>query len=559
MKTGITTILALSVILAIAIMVNSQTMAKDSIYMVVIYVDGLSAQNLASNALQSNLMTEEGVAKADIDAKNGVVVVTAKVDGKQINLSNLVNRINETRERSAAYIFRKMKVYAVGNLVKSPVEYYTTAKQANMRDRYKLMVGDASIILAENKKLDDLVKSGLSRAVVSGVVTAFSDAIPIMVIGEFMAPGNEPMPKLIPTPKESISSVKIYVDGLNDQNLSPEALKSNIMTEDGVAKIVIDRKNGTVTITPKKDGKQVSLYNLSKRVNETRQKDAKYNVTLMKVSAIGRLINPPGETSETTETEETSRVQEIHKLQIGDTFFNLMENEKLAEMVNSGFTEVEVEATLVRFTNTIPVIEIDSFDTATGESLAESSLEALDEDYGGFEKERQLMVGNKHSHIDSVRFYMDRAIESDFGDSVKTDMSQDPSILGVTIDSKIGLVEIVPKYGVPFDIYNIWHHIDMLKGYKIIKADVVASGEVIEAGSGYQANIARQQYYKQYRLTAGNFIGFILAPGQTLNNLLDSKNNLVTVVGTVTNFKERMPILDIKYFQKLEQKPDWLK
>jgi hypothetical protein len=559
MKTGITTILALLVILAITTMVNSQTMMKDSIYMVVIYVDGLSSQNLASNALESNLMTEEGVAKANIDAKNGVILVTAKTDGRQINLSNLVNRINETRDRSTGYIFRKMKVYAVGNLVKSPVEYYTTAKQANMRDRYKLMVGDVSIIFAENKKLDDLVKSGLSRAVVSGVVTAFSNAMPIMVVGEFMAPGNESIPKLIPTPKESISSVKIYVDGFNDQNLSPEALKANIMTEEGVAKIVIDKKNGTVIITPKKDGKQVSLYNLSKRVNETRQKETKYNVILMKVSAIGRLVNPPGETSETSETEETSRVQENHKLQIGDIFFNLVENEKLAEMVNSGFNEIEIEGTVVRYNNTIPVVEIDSFDTATGESLAESSLEPLDEFYGKFEKEKQLMMGKKHSHIDSVRFYVDRAIEPDFADSVKIDMSQEPSVLSIAIDSKLGLVEIMPKDGVSFDIYSIWHHIDMVKGYKIIKADVVASGEVIEAGGGYQANIVRQQYYKQYKLAAGNFTGFILAPSQTLNNLLDSKSNLVTVVGTVTNFKERMPILDVKYFQKLEQKPDWLK
>jgi len=60
-------------------------------------------------------------------------------------------------------------------------------------------------------------------------------------------------------------------------------------------------------------------------------------------------------------------------------------------------------------------------------------------------------------------------------------------------------------------------------------------------------------------LTAGSFIGFILSPNKVLNDMLDSKTNPVSVIGTVTNFRERTPILDVKNFQKLEAKPDWMK
>jgi hypothetical protein len=88
---------------------------------------------------------------------------------------------------------------------------------------------------------------------------------------------------------------------------------------------------------------------------------------------------------------------------------------------------------------------------------------------------------------------------------------------------------------------------------------VVASGEVTELEGGYQADLAHPQYDKQYKLAAGSFIGFILTPSKVLNSLLESKYGVVTVIGTVTNFKERTPILDIKDFQKLEQRPDWLK
>jgi hypothetical protein len=330
------------------------------------------------------------------------------------------------------------------------------------------------------------------------------------------------------------------------------------MTEEGVSKITIDSKNGYVMITPKSDGKQLSLYNLSKRVNETRQKDTKFNVILIKVEAVGHLVSPIGEAGGETDEQE-SRIQEHHKLQIGDIFFYLTENDNLKEMVNNGLNEVDINGTVVRFTNTIPEIEVDSFDTAIGESLLDIGPDPLDKMSEGFEKEKEIMKASKHSHIDSVRFYMDSAISSDFADSVKKDLLQIPGVEAINVDPKINLVEFMPKYGEPFDIYNIWHHIDMLKGYKVIKADVVATGEVIEADGGYQASIARPQLYKHYRLATGDFMGFILAPNNTLSEVLNLKINPVTVIGTIVNFMGRTPILEIKEYQKLEVRPDWLK
>jgi hypothetical protein len=556
MKKGFTVILALSIMLTVSAMVNSQTMPMDYIYSVIIYVDGLS-QGLSTKALESNLMTEDGVDKVIVNPQTGTVIVKIK-DGKQVSLFNLMNRVNETREKSDQFIFRKMKVDAIAHVVKLPITYISTAKESNARDRYMLQIGNTNIILAENNMLDNLVKSGYEQVIVSGVVTAFSDAMPIMVIGGFKKIGSETALKPEVMPKESISSVKIYVDGLENSSLSHDALKANIMTEEGVSKITIDSKNGYIMITPKSDGKQLSLYNLSKRVNETRQKDTKFNVILIKVEAVGHLVSPIGEAGGETDEQE-SRIQEHHKLQIGDIFFYLTENDNLKEMVNNGLNEVDINGTVVRFTNTIPEIEVDSFDTAIGESLLDIGPDPLDKMSEGFEKEKEIMKASKHSHIDSVRFYMDSAISSDFADSVKKDLLQIPGVEAINVDPKINLVEFMPKYGEPFDIYNIWHHIDMLKGYKVIKADVVATGEVIEADGGYQASIARPQLYKHYRLATGDFMGFILAPNNTLSEVLNLKINPVTVIGTIVNFMGRTPILEIKEYQKLEVRPDWLK
>ena len=558
MRTKLTVMSALLIVLAIASVVSSQTMPKDTIYSVVIYANGLNSATLSSKALEANLMSDEGVASVTVNPKEGFVVVKPKLDGNPVNLFNLMNRVNETKEGTTSYIVLKMKVFVIGHVVKSPAEYISTAKEANMRDRYEIQIGDTNLIPAVNSKLDALVKSGYEQAEITGVVTTFLNAVPIIVIADFKEPGKDTMAKLALTPKESIRSVKIYVDGFNDQNLSPEALKSNIMTEEGVAKVTIDKKNEAVIVTPKSDGPQISLYNLSKRVNETRQKDSSYKVIVMKVEAIGRIINPSGETEDES-TEAKSRIQEVHRLQIGDIYFNLTENDKLGELFRSGLDDADINATVVRFNNTIPVVEVDSYDTATGETLLDIGPDPLDEMSESFEKEKETMKASTHAQIDSVRLYMNDIISPDFAESIKKDMSEEPGVEAVNIDSAAGVVEVSPQYGKPFDLYNIWHHINMLEGYKIIKADVVASGEITGLEGGYQADLAHPQYDKQYKLAAGNFIGFILAPSKVLSDLLESKNDVVTVIGTVTNFKERTPILDIKNFQKLEQRPDWLK
>jgi hypothetical protein len=464
MRTKLTVMLALLIVLAIASVVSSQTMPKDAIYSVVIYVNGLNSATLSSKALEANLMSEEGVASVTVNPKEGFVVVKPKLDGNPVNLFNLMNRVNETREGSTSYIVLKMKVFVIGHVVKNPAEYISTAKEANMRDRYEVHIGDTHFILAVNSKLDALVKSGYEQAEITGVVTTFSDTVPIMVIGDFKEPGKDTMAKLALTPKESIRSVRIYVDGFNDQNLSPEALKSNIMTEEGVAKVTIDKKNEAVIVTPKSDGQQVSLYNLSKRVNETRQKDSGYKVIVMKVEAIGRVINPSGET-ENESTEQDSRIQEVHRLQIGDIYFDLTEteNDKLGELFRSGLDDADINATVVRFNNTTPVVEIDSFDTATGETLLDMGPDPLDKMAESLEKERETMKASTHAQIDSVRLYMNDIISPDFAESIKKDMSEEPGVVAVNIDSAAGVIEVSPQYGKPFDLYNIWHHIDMLE------------------------------------------------------------------------------------------------
>jgi len=560
MKTKFSVILALLIVLAMTAVANSQTTPRDTIYAVAIYVNELTAKDLSIRALRNNLMVEEGVDQVIVYPEKGIVLVTSKKDGRQINLFNLANRVTETREMSTNYTYTKMLVYALGHVVKLPTPLLTTAKLANnVSDRYVLQIGDTKFILAENSRLDSIVKFGYEQIEVSGIVTAFSDAVPIMVVADFKEPGakESAFTPVLP-PKEYIASVQIHVDGFGDPNLSQQGLEANLMTEEGVDKVTMDPKNETITIIPKSDNNPpVSLFNLAKRVNETRGQSSSFNVIRMTVEAIGHIENPTGEKE--NDSEQESRVQEIHKLRIGNTYFFLIENDALEEILNYGLDEADITGTVASYSHTVPVIAIDSYNTASGQLLPSIGPDPLDEIYGGFVKEKYTLKAAKHSQIDSVRFYMDNVLSPDFVSSVKADLSQEPGVGTVNADPNTALIEVIPKYDKPFDLYNIWHHVDMLQGYKIIKADVVASGEIVEASAGYQANLGHPQLNKEYKLIAGNFIDFDLTNNDNLKQILDSKIDLVTVVGTITNFKQRNPILDIRIYQKLEERPDWLK
>jgi hypothetical protein len=141
---------------------------------------------------------------------------------------------------------------------------------------------------------------------------------------------------------------------------------------------------------------------------------------------------------------------------------------------------------------------------------------------------------------------------------MRTDLLDEEGVSIVATEPEIGLIEIIPKDGEVFDLHDIWQRVNAVREYKVLKMDVVASGEIIEVSIDYHAGTSHPHPHKRYKLGAGKYTGFVLTENDVLDRLLRSGDRMVTAIGTVTAFRGKVPILEIIDYQKLEERPEWL-
>ena len=164
---------------------------------------------------------------------------------------------------------------------------------------------------------------------------------------------------------------------------------------------------------------------------------------------------------------------------------------------------------------------------------------------------------DEYARIESIRVYVDGFMCNVCGRTVHTDLMKEEGIESLVTDTGLGLIEIVPKAGETFDLHGLRQRINAMRDYVVIKMDVVASGEVQEVSfvDHIRTFHSRPHSHKRYRLMAGEFNGFVLAENEKLKEVLRSADKNVTVVGTITAFRGKMPILHIRDYQKIEKQP----
>jgi hypothetical protein len=143
------------------------------------------------------------------------------------------------------------------------------------------------------------------------------------------------------------------------------------------------------------------------------------------------------------------------------------------------------------------------------------------------------------------------------GRTVHTDLMKEEGIESLVTDTDLGLVEIVPKAGEMFDFHNLKQRINTMRDYTVIRMDVVASGDVQEVSfvDHVRTFHSRPHSHKRYKLVTGESGGFVLAENEKLKEILKSGDNGITVVGTVTAFRGKIPILNISDYQIIEERP----
>ncbi len=567
MRAKFTVVLALIVTLLLANLAISETI-PEYISVVEIYVDSLTDAN-GVRILETTLMQEDGVAEVSHDLEKGIIAVTLSQDVGWVNLFDFVQRINGTRQ----YSVRKMDVIAVGHLVKFPVDYegevydYGRAPYDGaydyVADRYAFQLGDNYFLLAKDDMLNRMISSEYKTARVLGTVKTFSAGVPIMRLRDFQRPNDL---EELSDPEEAgpfeshaissentqdrISWVKIQVDGMNC-DVCVRRVEVALAGERGVDSVTADLETGTVVVIPKVGSEQIKLVNLISRINGTRE----YIAAKMTVVAEGRAVRLPVKYHN---SDPHIHSHDRYKLQVGNTHFILSDNEKLHELLESGHERIRVAGTVSAFNDRVPIMAIGAFEEPRDKAGVLEYARSSDADILIPAKEEEhIPEKGKNARIESVRIYVDGLICNVCGSFVQRDMVKEEGVKTVVTDVGMGLIEIVPEAGGMFDLHSVRQRINAMRDYTVIRMDVIASGDVQEVTfvDHIRTFHSRPHSHKRYRLIAGEFGGFILAENEKLKEILESENRSITVVGTVTSFRGKIPILNIKEYKETEERP----
>lgn len=562
MRTRHTAILALIVAL-VSVNLAASEMTSEYISVVEIYVDGLT-DAAGVRILETTLMQENGVAEVSSDLENGIMAVTPMQDIGWVNLFNFVQRINGTRQ----YTVREMNVVALGRLAKFPVDYteevydyggaHYDGSYDYVKDRYMLQLGDNYLLLAGNDVLNEMIDSGHEIVRVMGTVKNFSARVPIMHIREFQIFGDleekEPVenhPVISDATQDRISWVGIQVDGMTCDECVRK-VEYALAEERGIASVTGDLETGTVVVIPEMDGEQIKLVNLISRINGTRE----YVANEMTVVAEGRVLRLPVKYHE---PDLHIHNHDRYKLQVGNMHFILSENEKLHELLESGYERVRVAGTVSAFNGRAPIMSIQVLEEPGDNYEAFTYAEPLDDDVSpsviesGLVKER-----DGQARIELIRVYVDGFICNICGRILYTDLMKEEGIEAIVTNTDLGLVEIVPKTGEMFDLHSVRQRINAMRDYTVSRMEIVASGEVraVNFVDHARTSHSRPRAHKRYKLTTGEFTGFILFENKKLKEIVEAEDETVTVAGTVAAFRGKTPILHIRdYYSKIEGQP----
>ena len=156
---------------------------------------------------------------------------------------------------------------------------------------------------------------------------------------------------------------------------------------------------------------------------------------------------------------------------------------------------------------------------------------------------------NVLNYVSSVDIYVDGFICATCVSTMENNLRQEENVVSVDGDLGKGVLHVIPKMdGSHISLYNLEQRINNTIHYTVIEMGVVAAGKVVKFPAEYY--IGGQYAYSgdRYKLQAGK-TEFILAKNKKLTELLNSGYKTVSVEGTVTSFRARIPIMEIQSFK----------
>jgi copper chaperone CopZ len=549
LETKLALILTLVFALAFASTVISQEVFH-YVSLIEIHVDGFICATCV-RTLEETLRQEKGIVEVIGDLERGTLRVVPEMDGRYLDLFSIRQRINSIRQ----YTVIEMEISVVGEVVKYPAEYYIGGLYAYSGDRYKLKAGDTEFILAANEKLTELLSSEQKVISATGTVTSFQgDQIPVMQLTEFHKPRVEEIEKWKQTVvvPNHVGSIRIYVDGYIS-NASVRYLEKAVNVEEGVSEVKLDTNKNIITVIPQIYGRQVDLSDLWDNIDNLDD----YTVRKIDVFAVGNIVKFPARYYNSP--REYTHSEDRYKLQIKDDyFFALSRNDELDKLINAGYGRATVRGTVSAFSSKVPIMVIADFEKPLGEEPSWARYSDPLDKLGAMLVGEEIKKAENPTQLEPVRIYVDGFICAACERALKDNILQEEGVQIVNMAPELGLIEVIPKDVEIFELHDLWQRINAMREYKVLKMDAVATGKLQEIEVEYGEETASPERIKRYKFSAGP-LSFALSYNPNLAQMLRAKDKIYTVLGTITAFNVKVPILEIKSYKEVKEMPDWLK
>ncbi len=161
---------------------------------------------------------------------------------------------------------------------------------------------------------------------------------------------------------------------------------------------------------------------------------------------------------------------------------------------------------------------------------------------------------SKYRNIETVRLYIDGYLCERCERELQRVLEPEEGVNTVTPVTEKRMIELTAEAGAFLDLYDIKKRVNGTRSFSVRRMEVIVTGTLQKFNVPHFWSSPDPHPHERYRLLAGKTVdeAFILSEGAKLDELLQEGYERVIVVGVVSGFSTKTPILAIKGFIQAE-------
>jgi hypothetical protein len=162
---------------------------------------------------------------------------------------------------------------------------------------------------------------------------------------------------------------------------------------------------------------------------------------------------------------------------------------------------------------------------------------------------------SKYAHIELVRLYIDGYLCDRCGSELERVLAPEEGVKDIVPVTEKAMIELSAKTGAFLDLYDIKQRVNGTRTFTVRRMEVIVTGTIQTFGVPHFWSSPDPHPHERYRLLVGKTDdeAFILSEGAKLDELLATGYERVIVVGVLSGFSAKTPVLAIKGFAQLKE------